>query len=81
MEMNWIKIEDDIPDMEENENYHKLTKTVLVTDGKDIEMGYMESYDDIEDDDFSLDWYQVGRDGYKLDYMEITHWMPLPELP
>jgi|GEM_PF-3525003 len=80
MEMNWIKIEDDIPDIKIDGSGEKQTVNVLVTDGKQIDMGYLASYvyDDSEDD---FEWYQAGIDGYKMDYMEITHWMPLPELP
>ena len=52
------------------------SETVIVTDGKDIYMGYWESWDDPE---YYGGWKLQGRDGYTIE--GVTHWMYQPSFP
>ena len=49
---------------------------VLITDGKDIFVGYLETW---ADDEYPTQWKQKGRDGW--DFNNVTHWMFLPDFP
>lgn len=48
---------------------------VLITDGRDIFVGYYKFW---RDEDYSQ-WKLKGRDSYTFD--NVTHWMALPSLP
>jgi len=50
-----------------------------MTDGKTIELGYLQIWTD-EEDNYPNRWKLDGRDGYDFEG-EVTHWMSLPELP
>ena len=65
---NWISIEDELPPP----HYEGANSTdfVLVYDGYDLEFGYY----DFE----QKNWH--GED-YKEMMFDVTHWMPLPQLP
>ena len=61
--------------MNNSNNYQKETIQVLCTDGEDMYIGNMRTYD-IEE---PMQWHESGRDGYLL--TAITHWQALPTLP
>ena len=65
---NWISVEDELPPP----HYEGANSTdfVLVYDGYDLEFGYY----DFE----QKNWH--GED-YKEMMFDVTHWMPLPQLP
>lgn len=72
--MNWINIKDQKPEIE---------KAYLITDGKIIITAFLCWISDNVDD---YTWIPAGGSGYdwewdEIDIENITHWMPLPELP
>ena len=64
--MNWISVED-------KERLPESLEDVLFTDGDRVYKGYRLSS---ELDDF-VGWYNSNDSSI----YEVTHWMPLPELP
>ena len=70
--MEWIKTEDDLPETQES---------VLVFCGKSMRVGscvlgrWILSGSFHEYDESDEDW------DYDCVYLNVTHWMPLPELP
>jgi len=83
-ENKWISVKDKLPE-EDEEGY---SVTVLISDGKNISIGYYEfEYFAKDDEDpclYSSDcWHDDGIAITKCNggYGEVTHWMPLPLLP
>lgn len=65
--MNWIPVSERLPEFD---------CRVLVSDGKYCSVGYRFDKDD--------PWWWIDHDGDVdgvVDATDITHWMPLPELP
>lgn len=62
-----------LPPFCEDTGYSRRTKDVLVTDGKEWWVAYLETYDDT----FSDCWKEKGRDGYNLN-VKLIGWMDLP---
>jgi len=77
--MNWLPFPQHVPEV--GEDYLAFTQSirVLMTDGKTIELGYLQIWTD-EEDNYPNRWKLDGRDGYDFEG-EVTHWMSLPELP
>ncbi len=82
--MEWIKVEDRLPINKDSNG--KYSEDVLITDGKNICVGYYESeyFIDLDPDAYegqreiysSADWWS---DRYYIE--NVTHWMPLPPAP
>jgi len=72
--MNWISVKDKLPDLPETEfdSDPTYSQNVLITNGKRIIIGWLLRRD------YHLFW---RSDDPKDMEKEITHWMPLPELP
>ncbi len=58
-----------------SDSWRSNSEQILMTDGIHTYTGYCWKYPDEE----TINWTISGRDGYSFN--EITHWMPLPELP
>lgn len=67
--MKWLNVEDTLPE---------LHKAVLISDGKEITIGFFRQKDSRE-----LIWDKIDRGQYQICFFlkKITHWMPLPEPP
>ncbi len=67
--MDWISVESVKP---------KPCVDILFTDGKEIYKGWLETYEDSEELCFC-----ATRESFIHDLWpeNITHWMPMPELP
>ena len=65
--MNWISVKDNLPEL----FYH-----VLATDGNNIGIAAYQG----ENEEGNDEWIDCG-DSFDNYLPEITHWMPLPELP
>jgi len=71
----WIRVGDSLPHVEEDGG---LSDCVLATDGRSVQVCYLQApYDD--DDVWPSCWKVFGRDFYDFD--DVTHWQPLPEMP
>ena len=64
------------PHVAENFGNFSHSIDVLITDGRIMFVGYLETW---EDDEYPPQWKQKGKDGY--DANGITHWMILPDPP
>lgn len=77
--MTWIKTSDRLPKFKESSLNIGESDRVLVTDGKNIAIGcytFQLGFDkSVSNEKWHLD------DDYFVEDDEITHWMPLPELP
>ena len=67
----WISTRDRLPEISERSPINPSSQRVLVTDGKNIQVGVR---------------WRCGKEEYFLpdfreDFDDITHWMPLPEVP
>ena len=84
MENKWISVEKALPLPLASELYwydFPRSYPVLLTDGKHTYLGRSRICLDREFHEFGEcpEWVQAGPDGYLV--QNITHWMPLPELP
>lgn len=68
-EHKWINAQDELP---------KICEDILFTDGKDIWKGWVELYDKLEGHVFYADHSSRDKSNWPDN---VTHWMPLPELP
>ena len=67
--MKWISVKDELPNRSSSERY-------FVTNGEDIAWAYFGCDDEgYEHENF------IGGDLYGSMYGNITHWMPLPDVP
>ena len=70
--MNWIKVEDRLPEVKDDNSARKFKTAVNVlvaTTSKHIQTGFYYPKDKIFEDD---------GEGFEL---SVTHWMPLPNPP
>lgn len=65
----------ELPPFSEDTGYSRRTPDVLVTDGKEWWIAYLERYDD----SFPDAWKEKGRDGYDLN-VKLIGWKPLSNL-
>ena len=70
---------DVLPDVKEDYGSFSHSKTVLITDGKHIKMGYAQVWKDEVAKENEVQWKLDGRDGYNI--YGIIKWMELPSLP
>jgi len=72
--MKWISVKDKLP-----QKYQR----VLVTDGKQICLHYKQSFINWQDERGHDLYCSCTENKDKCEFREgdITHWMPLPELP
>ena len=69
----WIRVEDHIPNTEDD---------VLVVMGENIVIVHLRWYYPTHEDSYEAFQYWSDNDGAMvIDWHEVTHWMPLPELP
>ena len=68
---NWI----DATIHTENPTLPRAYNDVLVTDGQDIRVGYLEKTHT------GYMWVETSEDRDVADLIYVTHWMLLPELP
>jgi hypothetical protein len=73
--MDWISVKEKLPEASGvNFCKYRSKKEVLLTNGKDMYKGFLvERWED------AWQRHEIGIDGYEL--KDITHWMPLPNLP
>ena len=70
----WISVKDKLPEKGDYNDY-------LITDGKHCYVGYYRHDADAWDNS-ALGWIQgISADTDETYDINITHWMPLPELP
>lgn len=78
----WISVNERLPKQSPDEDYgtFRNSVSVLATDGKVIFTAYVQWSDNLyEMKEDTIQWKELGRDSY--DFNNVTHWMPLPELP
>jgi hypothetical protein len=69
--MDWIDIKERAPAYQQR---------VLLAGRYVVTVGYRQNYDDSEAPYFADETEWIGEEG-SHSYYEVTHWMPLPELP
>ena len=70
--MNWIDVNDKLPEGEWNENHPHLSEEVLITNNCSVNIGFFNRNNGL--------WYiDQPADQNWID--KITHWMPLPQNP
>ena len=74
--MNWFRYPEFKPEPEEDYSAFTHSKRVMVFDGKKIQIGYLQKWDENE---YEENWKQDGPDGYFIE--GVTHWADLPEFP
>lgn len=80
--MNWISVNDQLPELTEGYRDKDYSKDVLVWNGSQVGVGYYstsfgdrwKSYMETESD-----WY--GGAIHPAEVGDITHWMPMPAPP
>ncbi len=72
----WIDADSEKPPRKEYYGGFWHSMPVIVTNGKDIFMGYFQSWDDPE---YNSGWKLKGPDGWAIN--GVTHWMYPPPLP
>lgn len=72
--MEWISVKDKLPEYTGTLYGNKITDVVLFTDSKDIYTGHLES---VRPDFINEYWTDYSDETVN----NVTHWMPLPELP
>lgn len=83
----WISVKDKLPEMDqgvvlctrETETYgkHREKKKIY----KNIYIGYFDRYEWITIYCHGLEYIYRMNEKYPNETIEVTHWMPLPELP
>lgn len=63
--MEWISVEDRLP-----KGYTYVLVHIKEKDGSPVTVGW-----------YSSEWGWAGYDSYGTNDLEVTHWMPLPEVP
>ena len=79
MESNWISVDEQLPEEKEDYDCFLDSCEVLFTDGNFVFIGPTRRWPECDGLSAQLVWYQYGSDGYSV--YNVTHWMPLPELP
>lgn len=69
----WISVKEQLPEEDDANDY-------LITDGNSCFVGFYR-HDVKAWDNFTLGWVQELYADGTVATVEITHWMPLPELP
>jgi len=70
--MEWINVDDSLPNGDWNCNHTHLTEEVLVANSAGIDIGYFNKHNGL--------WY-VGEPAKENWIDKVTHWMPLPINP
>lgn len=79
---DWVSVSDALPDFDGDAGDfgdYTFSKDVLVTDGRDVWVGYCVIYYPEYAQSDPPSWRMKGPDSYTL--KSITHWKPLPPLP
>lgn len=84
--MNWIKVEDQLPEMIPHLPYSEDILAFCVSHGETTEFGSPNTYHKGEKYigiDRLVKWRDTGKISFRADryYGKVTHWMPLPEAP
>lgn len=69
----WISVQDRLPAQDDHNDY-------LITDGEHCFVGHYRHKAQAWDNS-TLGWIQAYYADGSVEDIEITHWMPLPELP
>jgi len=66
--MNWINVEDRLPESYEDSRY------LLLWDGKRTRVGSYQT-------DYDVPFFHESYTGHYFEPSEVTHWMPFPDGP
>lgn len=72
--LSWYSVEDCLPKIREDDYGINQSKRVLMLmKGGVMLVGYLQQWDD-----YSPEWVQCGRDGYKAENVTHWRWLPMP---